>query len=132
MENHLTDRNCINCHSFCRNDPQTMLFHLRQQHAGTLFVKNGKVSKVNTKAPDMISAGVYPRWHPGGRYVAFSVNTTRQGFHTAHTNKVEVFDQASDLMVFDTETNIIFTDSLICSKNYFETYPEWAPDGQYL
>ena len=132
IANHLTDGSCMNCHSFNNNNPQTMLFHVRQQHAGTIFLKDGKISKINTKAPDMISAGVYPRWHPDGRYVAFSVNTTRQEFHMAHTNKVEVYDMASDLMIFDTQTNTVFTNSLICSPNYFETYPEWSPDGKYL
>lgn len=130
--NSLTDGNCMNCHSFCRGNPQMMLFHMRQQNAGTLFVKDGVVRKINTKAPEMISAGVYPRWHPDGRYVAFSVNTTRQEFHTFHTNKVEVYDMASDLVVFDTETNTVFTDSLMCSENSFETFPEWSPDGKYL
>jgi len=130
--NSLTDGNCMNCHSFCRGNPQTMLFHMRQQNAGTLLVKDGMVRRINTKAPEMISAGVYPRWHPDGRYVAFSVNTTRQEFHTAHTNKVEVYDIASDLVVFDTETNTVFTDSLMCSKISFETFPEWSPDGKYL
>ena len=128
----LNNSSCLNCHSFCRNDPQTMLFHIRKYDAGTIIVKDGKVSKINTKTPDMISAGVYPRWHPDGRYVAFSVNTTRQGFHTAHTNKVEVFDLASDIVVFDTETNTLFTDSLICSDKSFETFPEWSPDGKHL
>jgi len=132
MLNQLTGGNCMNCHSFCKNEPQTMLFHIRQQHAGTLFVKDGKVSKINTKAPGMLSAGVYPRWHPGGRYVAFSVNTTRQEFHAMNANKVEVYDMASDLVLYDTETHTIFTDSLICSRKYFETFPEWSPDGQYL
>ncbi len=132
MLNNLTDNNCMNCHSFCKGNPQTMLFHMRQQHAGTLFVKDGKISKVNTKTPGMISAGVYPRWHPGGRYVAFSANTTRQGFHTANTNKVEVYDKESDIVILDTETNTIFTDSLIYSKANFETFPEWSPDGNYL
>lgn len=132
MVNSLTDGNCMNCHSFRKNDPQTMLFHLRQQHAGTLFVKDGKIRKINTKTPEMISAGVYPRWHPGGRYVAFSANTTRQEFHTAHADKVEVYDRASDLVVLDVETNTVFTDSLIHSGKYFETFPEWSPDGKYL
>ena len=130
--NRLTDGNCMNCHSFCRNDPQTMLFHLRQKHAGTIFVKDGQVSKVDTKSPEMISAGVYPRWHPGGRYVAFSVNKTTQQFHTTNRNKIEVYDEASDLILFDTQNNTITTDSLICSSNYFETFPEWSPDGKYL
>jgi Tol biopolymer transport system component len=132
MVNTLTNNDCVNCHSFCRGNPQTMLFHVRQQYAGTIFVKDGKISKINTKTPGMISAGVYPRWHPGGRYVAFSTNTTRQGFHTAHTNKVEVYDKASDIVIFDVENNSVFTDSLIHSKERFETYPEWSPDGDYL
>jgi hypothetical protein len=132
MLNRLTDGNCMNCHSFCRNDPQTMLFHLRQKHAGTIFVKDGQVNKINTKADGMISAGVYPRWHPDGRYVAFSVNNTAQRFHTANDNKIEVYDDASDIILFDTSNNTITTDSLIRSQAYFETFPEWSPDGKYL
>jgi len=130
--NTLTDNSCMNCHSFCRGNPQTMLFHIRQQHAGTIFVKDGNIRKINTKATWMISAGVYPRWHPDGRYVAFSTNVTRQGFHTAHTNKIEVYDTASDIVIFDTQSNTIFTDSLIHSTKRFETFPEWSPDGKYL
>jgi len=132
LSNNLTDGSCMNCHSFCKYDPQTMLFHVRKQHAGTIFVKDGKVSKINTKFPEMISAGVYPRWHPGGRYVAFSVNKTGQNFHTTDENKIEVYDEASDLMLFDTQNNTSFTNPLICSKASFETFPEWSPDGKYL
>ena len=131
--NQLTEnRSCMNCHSFCRNNPQTMLFHLRKYDAGTIILKDGTVNKVNTQAPGLISAGVYPRWHPDGRFVAFSVNITRQGFHAAHTNKVEVYDQKSDLIIYDTETHSVFTDSLISSADYFETFPEWSPDGRHL
>ena len=132
LVNRLTDGSCMNCHSFCKNDPQTMLFHIRQKHAGTIFVKDGHVTKVDTKSPDMISAGVYPRWHPGGRYVAFSVNKTAQRFHTANKNKIEVYDEASDLILFDTEKNTSTTNSLISSKEFFETFPEWSPDGKHL
>jgi len=132
MLNRLTDGNCMNCHSFCRNDPQTMLFHLRQKHAGTIFVKEGQINKINTKADGMISAGVYPRWHPDGRYVAFSANNTAQRFHTANNNKIEVYDDASDIILFDTSNNTITADSLIRSQAYFETFPEWSPDGKYL
>ena len=132
MLNKLTDQSCVNCHSFCNNDPQTMLFHVRKYNAGTLLVKDDEVSKINTKAQGMLSAGVYPRWHPNGRYVAFSVNKTQQVFHSVHTNKIEVFDEASDIVIFDTETNTIFTNSLIHSAQSFETFPEWSPDGRYL
>ena len=132
MLNTLTDNNCMNCHSFCNNDPETMLFHMRKRHAGTILVKDGEVTKLNLKTPEMPSAAVYPRWHPEGRYIAFSTNVTRQGFHTSDPNKVEVFDTESDIVIYDTQTNVIFTDSLIHSPHSFETFPEWSPDGQYL
>jgi len=132
MMNHLTGGNCMNCHSFCKNDPQTMLFHLRQKYAGTMFVKDEQVSKINTKDSGMISAGVYPRWHPDGRYVAFSVNNTGQRFHTTNDNKIEVYDEASDLILFDTQNNTVIKNSLLLSQAYFETFPEWSPDGKYL
>jgi len=132
IHNRLTGNSCMNCHSFCQNNPHTFLFHLRQQHAGTVFLKDGQLTKVNTRAQGMISAGVYPRWHPDGRYVAFSVNNTRQGFHTSNDNKVEVYDKASDIVIYDTETRTVFTDNLLCNEGSFETFPEWSPDGKYL
>jgi hypothetical protein len=113
MLNTLTGNNCMNCHSFCKNDPETMLFHMRKHQAGTIVVKDGEVDKINIKTPDMPSAAVYPRWHPETRYIAFSTNVTRQGFHSTHRNKVEVFDKESDIVIYDTQTNTIFTDSLI-------------------
>lgn len=132
ITNDLTDNNCMNCHSFHNNNPEIMLFHMRGAHAGTMFAINGDVKKVNTKAPWMISAGVYPRWHPNARYVAFSSNNTSQGFLTAHTNKVEVFDKNSDIVIYDTQSNKVFTDSLLKSNNSYETFPEWSPDGKYM
>jgi hypothetical protein len=132
MLNTLTDNNCMNCHSFCKNDPGTMLFHMRKRHAGTVIVKDGKVSEINIQTPDMPSAAVYPRWHPDGRYIAFSTNVTRQGFRSVDKNKVEVFDKESDIIIYDTQANTVFTDSLIHSPRSFETFPEWSPDGRWL
>lgn len=132
IENDLTDGNCMNCHSFKNNDPEVMLFHMRSAHAGTMFAVDGEVKRVNTKAPWMMSAGVYPRWHPNGRYVAFSTNNTSQSFLTAHTNKIEVFDMNSDIVIYDTKENKVYTDSLIMAKNSFETFPEWSPNGRYM
>lgn len=132
MLNTLTDNNCMNCHSFSKNNPEIMMFHMRGAHGGTLIAKEGNVKKVNTKATWMPAAGVYPRWHPDERFIAFSTNQTSQGFLSAHTNKVEVFDTESDIVIYDTQENRIYTDSIICSKNSYETFPEWSPDGQYL
>lgn len=132
LDNSLTDNNCMNCHSFCNNDPELMLFHMRGKHAGTMLSMYGDVNKLNTKTPTMMSAGVYPRWNPKGKYVAFSTNSTNQGFLAAHTNKIEVFDKASDIVLYDTQTNKMTTTELLSSPLSYETFPEWSPDGKTL
>lgn len=132
MLNSLTDDNCMNCHTFHQNNPEQMVFHMRGKHGGTILSQNGEVKKIDTKAPWMVAAGVYPRWHPNARYIAFSTNKTFQVFHTVDPDKIEVFDMESDLILYDTEKDRIFTDSVIHRKNSYETFPEWSPDGKYL
>ena len=121
---------CINCHSYQNYKTDNMLFHARVTRGGTVMVSDGKVSKVNLKRDNTISAGVYPAWHPKAKLIAFSTNLTHQVFHTAHPNKVEVFDTASDLILYDVATDsvsIISNDSIL-----LEVFPTWSPDGRYL
>ena len=132
MINSVSDDNCMNCHSFCRNDSHIMMFHMRSKNSGTVIYREGKLSKVNTKTGQTISSGVYPAWHPGGQYIAFSVNNIVQTFHSVKQIKVEVTDTLSDLIIFDAVNNIVFTNSLISSRDRFETFPTWSPDGKYL
>lgn len=132
MINSMSDDNCMNCHSFCRNNSHTMMFHMRSKYAGTLIYREGKLKKVNTKTDQTISPGVYPAWHPGGRYIAFSVNQIVQAFHSVRQIKVEVTDTLSDLIIYDAEQNTVFTSPAITSKDRFETFSTWSPDGKYL
>jgi hypothetical protein len=132
MINTMSDDNCMNCHSFCLNDSHTMMFHMRAKHSGTVIYRDGKLTKVNTKTGHTISSGVYPAWHPGGRYIAFSVNHIGQAFHAVSRLKIEVTDTLSDLMVFDAAKNVVFSSPAIASKEMFETFPAWSPDGKYL
>ena len=121
---------CINCHSYQNYKTDNMLFHVRLSNAGTVIVNDGKVSKVNLKRDYTISSGVYPSWHPTAKLVAFSTNKTRQAFHTSNPNKIEVYDLASDLILYDVETDsvsIVSNDSTL-----LEIYPTWSPDGKYL
>ena len=121
---------CINCHSYQNYKTDNMLFHVRLANAGTVIVNDGKISKVNLKRDYTISAGVYPAWHPTAKLIAFSTNQTRQGFHTQNPNKIEVYDLASDLILYDVTTDsvsIISNDSTL-----LEVYPTWSPDGKYL
>ena len=121
---------CINCHSYQNYKTDNMLFHVRLSNAGTVIVNDGKVSRVNMKRDYTISGGVYPSWHPTAKLVAFSTNLTRQAFHTANPNKIEVYDLASDMILYDVETDsvsIVSNDSTL-----LEVYPTWSPDGKYL
>ena len=121
---------CINCHSYQNYKTDNMLFHVRHSNAGTVIVNDGKISRVNLKRDYIISGGVYPAWHPTAKLVAFSTNRTRQGFHTSNPNKLEVYDLASDLILYDVETDsvsIVSNDSTL-----LEVYPTWSPDGKYL
>jgi len=132
MINSLSDDNCMNCHSFCQNDSHIMMFHMRSSYSGTVIYREGKLKKVDTKTGQTISPGVYPAWHPEGQFIAFSVNNIVQTFHSIKQIKVEVTDTLSDLIVYDTENNIVFTSPAISSRVSFETFPTWSPDGKYL
>ena len=132
IESRFTGENCMNCHSFCMQDPGRMLFHMREKNPGTYLINDGKIEKLNTKTEQTISALVYPSWHPSGKYVAFSVNNTKQGFHLNDANRIEVYDEMSDVVVYDVEKHEIVTTSKLFSRLAYETFPTFSPDGKTL
>lgn len=132
IENKMSGSNCMNCHSFCMQNPDKMLFHMRATFPGTLLIDGDKIEKLNTQTKETISALVYPSWHPSGKYVAFSVNKTKQAFHLHDKNRVEVYDEASDVVVYDVEKHEIVTTSNLFSTDAFETFPTFSPDGKTL
>jgi len=109
FKNRVTSENCMNCHSFASNNPGTMMFHMRGDYGGTMIVKNGRVNKINTSTNYTMSAGVYPAWHPDGNHIAFSVNQVVQQFHAQKGRSIFVWDKASDLIVYNAQTNTITT-----------------------
>ena len=132
LNNTQTDRNCMNCHSFCMQNPEQMQLHIRAKHAGTLLINEGTITKLDTKTEQTMSALVYPYWHPSGKYLVYSVNETKQLFHTHHQNRIEVMDLASDVVVYDVEKNEIVTAPQLFGKEVFETFPSFSPDGKTL
>lgn len=132
LDNKLTNNNCINCHSFCMQNPDRMLFHQRALHAGTYILTEGSIEKLDTKTEGTISTFVYPAWHPSGRYVAFSTNDTKQDFHLSDANRIEVFDNRSDIVVYDVEKHEIITTPYLSSEENMETFPTFSPDGRRL
>jgi hypothetical protein len=131
IENSSTGYGCINCHSFAGNDPGKMLVHFRILHPGTLIWNDGKLSFVNTKTPSVISAGVYPSWHPGGQFIAFSAGKLSPHLTSRHEKVVDVSDSESDIFIFNSENNQVL-DLPALSTGRRENMPVWSNDGKFL
>ncbi|MCF8381787.1 MAG: hypothetical protein K9H49_19600 [Bacteroidales bacterium] len=131
MVNAVTDKNCMNCHSFNAGDPNQFLFHMRTKFGGTIILNDDSLSFLDTKNEYTRSAGVYPSWHPDGNLVAFSVNQIRQKFHSKKGNLIYVFDQYSDIVLFDIGKNTTTRPIELASDN-LENLPTWSVDGNNL
>ena len=124
---------CVNCHSFNRGNPSDMSLHSRGPHGATLLRHgDGPLVAYNTKTEQTLGLCVYPYWHPSGRYIAYSTNSTSQLFHSAHHNRVEVFDTASDLQIYDVEKNELLLSPLLKQDSVCETFPVFSADGRSL
>ena len=121
---------CINCHNYQQYNPDRMQFHARQNFGGTLVAYDGKMRKINMRNDSILSAGVYPTWHPELPLIVYSTNKTRQIFHLTDPNKIEVYDTESDLIAYDVMKNEVT--NIENDPNEFECYPFWAPDGKYV
>ncbi|MBR5083467.1 MAG: PD40 domain-containing protein [Prevotella sp.] len=124
------DGQCINCHHYQQYNPQRMQFHARQYLGGTVVAYDGKLKKVNMRNDSILSAGVYPAWHPSLNLIVYATDKTSQSFHTVNPNKMEVYDEESDLIVYNVETDEVT--NLENSKTEFEVFPAWTPDGKTL
>ncbi len=121
---------CVNCHHYQQYDPDRMQFHAREKNGGTIIAYDGDIRKVNMKNDSILSAGVYPAWHPWLKLIVYSTDKTRQSFHTIDPNRIEVYDLASDIIAYDIDNNEVT--NLENDTTEFEVYPTWAPDGRTL
>ena len=125
-------KNCVNCHSFHNFNPDRMMFHMRAGAVGTsmILAYDGETHKVDTST-SFNHATSYRSWHPNGQIIAFAFNTVKQVFHAVGKN-LDVYDRASDLLLYNVKTNTITTSPKISTAERMETYPEWSADGRYL
>ncbi len=124
------ENHCINCHNYRMGSTESMVFHVRSNHGGTIVVQDGKAHKVQLKDSTIITSGVYPSWHPTENLVAFSTNKTGQAFHLYYPEALEVMDERSDLLLYDVTKNEV--SHIIRTYDDLETFPCWAPDGRTL
>ncbi len=127
----LSMKQCVNCHTFCNGDPEQLMMHVRAYQGGTLiFAKGRKPIKRDFQTAPLFGSGVYPAWHPSGRYIVYSINETMQNFYAANRDKIEVQDSRSDLMIYDLQSDTAIAIEL--DANRFECFPTWSPDGKEL
>ena len=132
LENTEMPDQCINCHTANRTNPDQYVFHVRGSHGATVVHRNGEDEVLKAVNESLGGSMVYPYWHPGGRYCAFSTNKTSQMFHTANNKRIEVYDNESDVFVYDTQTNNILKDTLTMKPQWAENTPAFSPDGKWL
>ena len=121
---------CINCHNYQQYNPERMQFHARHNQGGTVIAYDGTIRKINMRNDSVLSAGVYPTWHPWLKYIVYSTNLTAQSFHVVDPNKIEVFDTQSDLIAYDLDKNEVT--NIENDSTELECFPFWAPDGKTL
>ena len=132
LENTAVPGACLNCHVSNRTHPDHFTFHIRGQHGATLIQREGEMELLKAKNDSIGGSMVYPYWHPSGRFVAYSTNKTNQSFHTVAKERIEVFDHASDVLLYSPDSHEILLDSIVATEDHYENYPVFSPDGRTL
>lgn len=132
IENTAVPGACLNCHTSNRTDPRQFTFHIRGEHGATLIQQNGKMELLKAKNDSIHGSMVYPYWHPQGKLIAYSTNTTHQSFHAIRSERIEVFDQASDILIYDPARHELILNPDVMTKDHYENYPVFSPDGRTL
>ena len=132
IENKLVDGDCMNCHTPNRTDPSQFTFHVRGEHGATVIRKGQGLEVLAPRNQELGGSMVYPFWHPSGQFIAYSTNQTHQNFHQLSDRRVEVYDDKSDIIIYNTDSHEIQLDSIIATSDHLENYPVFSPDGKSL
>ena len=63
---------CMNCHTYAGQSAQRSMMYVRGEGGGAILNDAGTLSKLDIKAPGMVSGSVYFGFSPSGRYITFS------------------------------------------------------------
>ena len=133
VTNKQNNNGCVNCHSFAGYSAEKgMVFHARGRGGGTVVYQDGTLRKIMLEQLGPQKSGTYPMWHPSGNWVVFSSNYTRQSFYAHSQDKIEVYDQRSDLILYNVRENDVVSDERFCDSLSWETFPAFSPDGKWL
>lgn len=129
-DNISTDRSCMNCHTSNRAERPANFMHVRGKRGGTIYSYDGKVRKINTSTPHTSGSAVYGEIERGGRYGIFTTADIVPILHLDASERMEVYDRSSDLIVIDFEQGTVSDNKAISGVEYQETFPAFAADGR--
>jgi hypothetical protein len=118
---------CVNCHMPMNNDPHRFVLQSRSTAYGneTLIADGDSVTTLSSRLG-------YTAWHPGGKYIAFSVYKVQQYFHAVGRQFIDVCDNNSHIVIYNVEKRAVEPAPLLNQPEVLETWPAWSPDGRYL
>ena len=132
LDNTIMPHSCMNCHTMAGNNPDNMVFHIRENHSGTMLIRDGKLQKLVSKKETPFKSVSFPYWHPSKKYIAFSINKIRQVFPAKGSERAHAFDMGSDMVIYDVDKQEYFTSPLLYNEKAFESFPCFSPDGRSL
>jgi len=130
-DNNITDRSCINCHTSNRAATPTTFMHVRGSKGGTVYSRNGELRKINTKT-DRTAGAVYGEISRDGRFGIFTTAEIIPILHSYRTERLEVFDKRSDLILIDFEQGTVTDKPCITGEEYQETFPCFSADNHTI
>jgi hypothetical protein len=118
---------CVNCHMPMNNDPGRFVLQSRSTAYGseTLIADGDSITTLKSRLG-------YTAWHPGGKYIAFSVYKVEQYFHSVGRQFIDVYDKNSCIALYDVAARTIVPAPQLNLQGMLETWPAWSPDGRYL
>jgi hypothetical protein len=118
---------CVNCHMPMNNDPHRFVLQSRSTAYGseTLVADGDSITTLSSRLG-------YTAWHPGGKYIAFSVYKVQQYFHAVGRQFIDVCDNNSHIVIYNVEKRTVEPAPLLNQPEVLETWPAWSPDGRYL
>lgn len=123
---------CMNCHSVARCNAESFQLHLRGNKGGTYLRGGGLPDRVVDMKNSRTLGTVYPYWHPSENYIAYSTNDIRQSFHNVPEKVLEVYDLASDIVIYDVRKDEITVLPQLADSTMLETFPAFSADGNTL
>lgn len=130
-DNNITDHSCMNCHTSNHAAVPTSFMHVRGPQGGTVYSRNGELRKIDTKT-DSTGGAVYGEISQNGRFGIFTTADIIPILHSYRTERLEVFDKSSDLILIDFDKNTVSNKPCITGKEYQETFPCFSADNRTI